>query len=322
VGISGWNYPPWRGVFYPDGLTHKRELAFASRMVDSIEINGSFYSLVRPESVQRWYAETPAGFVFALKGSRFITHMKRLRDAHVALANFFASGVLALEDKLGPILWQLPPNLAFDRRALEDFFHALPRTTAAAVDLASRHDERLAGRAYVQSSANRPLRYALEVRHPSFHDPAFVALLRQHGVALCVADTAGLFPDFEDVTADFVYVRLHGHAKLYESGYPPRVLERWAERIRAWRAGGEMPAGGETPAARRASPEHPAPTSPGRDVYVYFDNDARVRAPFDARALRALLQGERAPRIRAKLAGAGEAARTTWPEWRARRPGA
>jgi uncharacterized protein YecE (DUF72 family) len=310
VGISGWNYPPWRGVFYPPGLGHKHELAFASRMVDSIEINGSFYSLLRPESVRRWYEETPPGFVFAVKGSRFITHMKRLRQAEVALANFFASGVLALGDKLGPILWQLPPSMAFEPDRLADFFRLLPRTPAEAVDLARRHDQRLAGRAHVETIARQPLRYAIEVRHPSFHHPDFVALLRKHRMALCVADTAGRFPDFEDVTADFVYVRLHGHAKLYESGYPPRVLERWAERVRAWQSGGEVDD------ARRASPDSPAPRTESRDVYVYFDNDARVRAPFDARALRARLRGEPVPRRSTKLAGAGEAARTNWPAWR------
>jgi uncharacterized protein YecE (DUF72 family) len=240
--------------------------------------------------------------------------MKRLRNAEIALANFFASGILALEHKLGPILWQLPPNMAFDREALEPFFRLLPRTTSAAVDLARRHDERLEGRAHVKTSVDRALRYALEVRHPSFCDSAFAVLLREHGIALCIADTAGLFPDFDEVTADFVYVRLHGHAKLYESGYPPRILARWAERIRGWSKGTEVNG------ARRAAPDEPPPPRSRRDVYVYFDNDARVRAPFDARALRAELRGDRVSRPRAKLAAAGEPARTTWPQWRPRKP--
>jgi uncharacterized protein YecE (DUF72 family) len=283
IGISGWNYPKWRKVFYPDGLAHKNELSYASRAVDTIEINGSFYSLLRPDSVKRWRAETPARFVFAVKGSRFITHMKKLRGVDVALANFFASGVLALEDKLGPVLWQLPPSMKFEEERLAEFFERLPRTTRAAVEIARRHDARVSGRSYVETSADRRLRYAVEVRHPSFHDPAFVALLRRHRVALCVADTAGLYPDFEDVTADFVYVRLHGETRLYESGYDRSSLERWARRVEAWRNGAE------TPDARLAAPERPAPRRRTRDVYVYFDNDARVRAPFDAMALRALV---------------------------------
>ncbi|WP_394821673.1 DUF72 domain-containing protein [Pendulispora albinea] len=264
-------------------MAHARELAFASRAVDSIEVNGSFYSLLRPESVARWHAETPPDFVFAVKGSRFITHMKRLTNVETALANFFGSGILALEEKLGPILWQLPPSMPFDRERLSHFFELLPRTMKAAAALAQHHDERLEGRAHVTHTTNHPLRYALEIRHPSFHHPDFIALLRRHRIALCVADTAGRFPDFEDVTAGFVYVRLHGDEKLYESGYTPQSLSRWAHRIEAWRRGTELQG------ARRASPA-PAPSrTTGRDVYVYFDNDAKVHAPFDAQSLRDLL---------------------------------
>jgi uncharacterized protein YecE (DUF72 family) len=292
-------------VFYPSGLTHKNELAFASRAVDTIEINGSFYSLLRPDSVKRWYAETVDDFVFAVKGSRFITHMKRLRGVEVPLANFFASGVLALEEKLGPILWQLPPSMAFDASRLADFFRRLPRSTRAARELAREHDQRVEGRSHLTVSSDRPLRHALEVRHPSFHHPEFVALLRQHRVALCVADTAGRFPDFEDVTADFVYVRLHGHTKLYESGYTRRELSRWASRIEAWRDGGEIDR------ARLAAPDAPARHAGRRDVYVYFDNDAKVRAPFDALSLRALVRGEPVPRLPARLAGAEPAVATS-----------
>jgi uncharacterized protein YecE (DUF72 family) len=283
IGISGWNYPKWRKDFYPEGLAQKNELAYASRAVDTIEVNGSFYSLLRPEPVERWRRETPVGFVFSVKGSRFITHMKKLRGVDTALANFFASGVLALEEKLGPILWQLPPTMKLDAERLAAFFELLPRTTQAAVELARKHDERLRGRSYVQTSANRPLRYAIEVRHPTFRDPVFVRLLRQHRIALCVADTAGLYPDFEDVTADFVYVRLHGDAKLYESGYARSALERWARRIESWSNGRDPPA------ARLADRDQPAPHRAHRDVYLYFDNDARGRAPFDAIALRGLV---------------------------------
>jgi len=282
IGISGWRYAMWRKSFYPQGLTQARELEFASRKLRSIELNGSFYSLQRPESYVRWREATPPGFVFAVKGSRFITHMKKLRDIDVALANFYASGVLALDEKLGPFLWQLPPVLAFDRARLASFFERLPRDTAQAALLARRHDARLSGRAWVTTGARRKLRHAVEVRHASYADPAFVALLREHEVGLVVAETAGKWPMLEDVTADFVYVRLHGDEELYASGYSPAALDAWAARIRAWLAGGQ-PAG-----ARCASPE-PARASAGRDVYVYFDNDIKVHAPYDALSLAARL---------------------------------
>ena len=263
VGTSGWVYPPWRGVFYPTGLPHRRELEFLSRQVNSVEINGSFYSLQRPESYQRWAAEVPGDFVFAVKGGRFITHMKRLREPETVLANFFASGLLALGAKLGPILWQTPASLPFDSDVVERFLAALPRTTGEAAALAARHDARLDGRALTTTDADRPLQHALEVRHPGFADPAFPRLLREQGVACVVADTAGVWPVFDEVTADLVYVRLHGDHELYTSGYTDKALERWAERVRAW--------------AR------------GHDVYVYFDNDAKVRAPRDAVTLLGLL---------------------------------
>ena len=275
VGTSGWRYPPWRGTFYPPGLVQRRELEHLSRRVDSIEINGSFYSLQRPESYRAWAAETPDDFVFAVKGGRFVTHFKQLRDVGTPLANFFASGVLALGPKLGPVLWQLPPRMPFDAGRLGEFLAALPRSTGAAAELAKRHDERLDGRAFTEIDADRPLRHALEVRHPTFARPEFVELLRAQGVALVVADTAGTWPHLEDVTADFVYVRLHGDTELYTSGYTADALDAWAAKVRAWRAG-EAPVGEFTvgPAA---------PTRPGgRDVFTYFDNDAKVHAPFDA----------------------------------------
>jgi uncharacterized protein YecE (DUF72 family) len=287
IGISGWRYGPWRGVFYPKGLAQKSELHFASRMMRSVEINGSFYSLQRPSSYLCWFGETPDDFVFSVKGARFITHNKKLRDCAPPLANFFASGVLALEHKLGPILWQLPPQLPFDAQRLEDFFGILPRTTARAAELATAHDHRIKHGAYLDIEAERPLRYALEVRHPTYHDPAFVKLLRKHDVALVVADTAGKWPYLEDVTSDFVYVRLHGDKQLYVSGYDRRSLDRWAERVAAWRDGREPDD------AVLAAPGIPPRPRAGRDVYVYFDNDVKVRAPFDAMNLAARLgQGE------------------------------
>lgn len=261
VGTSGWRYPPWRGTFYPPGLAQRRELEHLSRRVDSIEINGSFYSLQRPENYQAWAVETPDDFLFAVKGGRYITHLKQLRDVGTPLANFVASGVLALGPKLGPLLWQLPPRLRFDRDRIAEFLALLPRTTGAAAELAARHDERLDGRAHTEVDADRPLRHALEVRHQSFRHPEFFALLRQHSVALVVADSAGTWPVFDDeLTASFVYVRLHGEGELYVGGYPPGALDAWAARVQAWCAG-------------------------GRDVFVYFDNDTKVHAPYDAIAL-------------------------------------
>jgi uncharacterized protein YecE (DUF72 family) len=282
IGISGWRYAGWRGKFYPSGLVQRRELGFAAERFDTIELNGSFYSLQRPESYATWYGEVPSDFTFAVKGSRYITHMLKLRKVDAALANFFASGVLALEDKLGPILWQFPPQLAFDGR-FEEFLGKLPRDMAQAAALAQRHDARLRGRSFTAPRSLRAVTHAFEVRHPSFCTPDFVDLLRRHGAALVVADTAGRWPLMEDVTADFVYVRLHGDVKLYESGYGRAALARWAERIRAWSAGGEVAA------ARRVSGPAP-PRRRGREVYVYFDNDAKVHAPYDALALRRLLR--------------------------------
>lgn len=274
VGISGWRYAPWRGKFYPEGLRQRDELAFAARNFSTIEINGTFYSLQQPESFAAWRDAVPDDFTFALKGPRFITHMKKLNDVETPLANFFASGVLALNGKLGPVLWQLPPNFHFHAEKLTQFFELLPRTMRDAALLSRRHDFRLKGRSWLKVDADRPIRYALEIRHESFRAPAFIALLRRHRVALVVADTVE-WPLLMDATADFVYVRLHGSEQLYASGYGPRALEKWADRIHSWQTGSE--ANGEhagPPAAKRR-----------RDVYVYFDNDAKVRAPFDAQAL-------------------------------------
>jgi uncharacterized protein YecE (DUF72 family) len=284
VGISGWTYPGWRGIFYPEGLAHRRELDFASRRMSSVEINGSFYSLQTPSSYAKWRDETPPGFVFAVKGGRFITHMKKLNDVEEPLANFFASGVLRLGDKLGPILWQFPQQLGFLEERFERFLELLPRTTGEAAELAKRHGPKLEGRAWTRADADRPLRHAFEMRHPAFFGPGFVRLLRRHGAALVFADTAQRWPYAEDLTADFVYVRLHGAEHLYASGYTDAQLDWWAERIRAWRAGAE-PAD-----ALRASGE-PPPAAAERDVYVYFDNDAKVRAPFDALRLAERLGG-------------------------------
>jgi uncharacterized protein YecE (DUF72 family) len=282
IGISGWRYEPWRGVFYPPDLTQHRELHFASRAVLSIELNGSFYALQRPESYAEWYADTPKDFRFSVKGNRFLTHVLRLRDPDAPLANVLASGVFHLREKLGPFLWQFPPNFKFDPARMEHFLSILPHDTESALALARHHEARMEGRAFLEIDKKRKLRHAVEIRHESFVDPAFIALLRKYKVAMVVADTAGKWPDYEDVTADFMYLRLHGDKELYASGYTEAALERWAARIRAWTTGGQPDD------ARLISPLA-APKRASRDLFCYFDNDIKVRAPFDARRLIELL---------------------------------
>jgi uncharacterized protein YecE (DUF72 family) len=260
VGVSGWVYPPWRGVFYPKGLRQADELAYASSHLTSIEINGSFYSLQRPASWVRWHDNTPEDFVFAVKGPRYITHLKRLADIDLALANFLASGVLALGPKLGPMLWQLPANLPYDHDLLESFLGRLPRTTGQALELARGREARMDGKDWLRIDADRPLRHALEPRSPSFDDPAVAEQLTRHGVATVLGDNEGRWPRLDWTTADFAYARLHGDEELYTSGYDDAALDAWDSWVRAH-------------------------LSAGRDVYVYFDNDAKVRAPIDAMGL-------------------------------------
>ena len=279
IGISGWRYAPWRGVFYPGSLPHSAELGYASRIFSTVEINGSFYSLQRPATYALWHRQTPPGFVFALKGGRYITHMLKLRNIERPLANFFASGVLNLREKLGPVLWQFPPAMRFDAERFESFFALLPSDTAAALALARRRDRWMKGRTRLAIDAARPLRHAIEVRDDSFRTPAFVDLLRRYQLALTVAETAGRWPLLGDVTTDFVYIRLHGDKQLYTAGYGDRALERWAARIRSWEAGG---------AAEDVCCIVPRPVAAParRDVFCYFDNtDGKLRAPVDARKL-------------------------------------
>ncbi|HTZ60583.1 MAG TPA: DUF72 domain-containing protein [Acidobacteriaceae bacterium] len=278
IGISGWRYQGWRGVFYPEKLPHRRELEFASRKFNTIELNGSFYSLQRPQSFLRWSAETPEDFMFSVKGSRYITHMLRLRNVEGALANFFAQGLLHLEAKLGPILWQFPANFTFEPERIEDFLAMLPRTHTQAADLARRHDERMRDRSWFQVQTDAPLRHAMEIRHESFANERFIRLLRRYGVGLVVADTVE-WPLLMDITSSFVYCRLHGSEVLYTSGYEEEAIEQWARRIVIWAQGGEVSDG-------RKACKRNAVSRKRRDVYVYFDNDIKVRAPFDAEQLR------------------------------------
>jgi uncharacterized protein YecE (DUF72 family) len=261
IGISGYDYAPWRGAFYPDELPRRSWLRYSSERFDSIELNGTFYSLKSPAVFRRWASEVPAPpFVFAIKGSRFITHNLKLRNAEQALGNFFASGVLALGRRTGPFLWQLPATYGFDAARMDAFMHLLPRDSRQAAGLAARHDDRLRCEPLTEATVQVRYRHAFEARHPSYFRPEFYDLLRSHRMGFVVADTAGKFPIAYEVTAPFVYVRLHGSTELYVSGYTDEELDVWAARARNWAA-------------------------EGRDVYIYFDNDAKVHAPHDARRL-------------------------------------
>ena len=312
IGISGWRYAPWRGVFYPEGLPQRNELAYAASLFPSIEINGSFYSLQRPSSYGAWGEATPPHFQFSVKAPRFITHIKRLREIEKPLANFFASGVLRLGAKFGPILWQFPPSFRYDAGKMEAFFSLLPRTTGAAAGLAARHDDHLKARAWLRPGPSRRLRHAIEIRHRSFETPDFVALLRRHRIGLVVADTAGRWPLMEDLTADFVYVRLHGDEELYTSGYTDKALEDWARRIDAWRKGGEVEDARTVAPALRSR-------KTGRDVYVYFDNDVKVHAPYDAMKLAHRLGLGPEPSGTPEPGSVLEVPRVTWPRYGPRR---
>lgn len=270
VGMAGWVYPDWRGTFYPAGLPQKTELAWASTHVTSIELNGSFYSLQKPASWMTWRDATPEDFVFSVKAPRFITHIRRLDDVREPLANFFASGILALGAKLGAVLWQLPPSLDFEPHLLERFAAMLPATTNAAQALAQERSERMSGREHLEIDADRPVRHALEVRHRSFDSPAFVALAREHGLAIVYGDSAGRWPVIDEDTAGFRYARLHADETKYPGGfYAPDDLDRWATTVRHWQNAG--------------------------DVYVYFDNDTKVRAPQDAMSLLERLDSPQGP---------------------------
>ncbi|MBB1510546.1 DUF72 domain-containing protein [Tessaracoccus sp. MC1756] len=262
VGVSGWRYKGWRGDFYPVGLKQRDELRYVAERMNSAEINGSFYSLQRPSSYAAWAAETPPGFTFAVKGGRYLTHMLQLRGVETALANFFASGVLALGRRLGPVLWQLPPRMSFDREKIGQFLSLLPRTHGEIAELSAGHDDKVApDRVLLEVSEDvdpsSPVRHAVEPRHDSFNSPEAHALMAEHRVAMVIADSAGTWPTMRAATGDFRYVRLHGEQELYASAYPDGSLDRWARQCREWMGA-------------------------GLDAYVYFDNDARGHAPHDA----------------------------------------
>jgi uncharacterized protein YecE (DUF72 family) len=282
IGISGWRYDGWRGAFYPDKLPQRSELHYAAERFNSIELNGTFYSLQRPEFFQNWYEDTPRDFVFAVKGSRYLTHQLRLKGIETPLANFFAQGVLRLNEKLGPILWQFAPQMKYDSERFEAFFKLLPQTQQEAAKFGRLQSEWLEERSWLQVAEDRRIRHAVEIRHESFACEEFISLLRKYEVGLVVADTME-WPLLMDVTSDFVYCRLHGSEQLYASGYDPDTINVWAQRVFLWAHGREVCDG------RKASTGDAQPAT-SRDVFVYFDNDAKVRAPFDALSLRAAVE--------------------------------
>ncbi|MGE3610114.1 MAG: DUF72 domain-containing protein [Bacteriovoracaceae bacterium] len=269
IGISGWKYKGWKKTFYPEKLSAKNELDFASRIFSSIEIDGSFYRLLTPSDYLQWYNVTPENFIFSIKGSRFITHVKQLSHIEGPLINFFSSGPLALKEKLGPILWQLPPQMIFKPEKIESFLNLLPKTFKSASDLIGKkiqYNEKI--------NQNTPIKHAIEVRNLSFLNPWFIEILRKYHIALVFADTAGKWPYMEDVTSDFVYIRLHGDSILYVSGYCDEILNFWSKRIKQWEQGNEPD--------NKLTLTNERIRHIKRDVYVYFDNDSKVRAPFDA----------------------------------------
>lgn len=276
IGISGWTYEGWRGTFYPPTLAMKKELEYASRQLPTIEINGTFYSLQRPSSYRTWYEKTTEDFVFSVKANRYITHINRLISPEVPMANFLASGVLGLKEKLGPILWQFPPSMRFEPERFKRFLELLPQDMRAAARLGKKSSLK-SDRRLLDFGENRRIRHAVEIRHDSFLNPWFVEMLRDYRVAIVFADTAGRWPYLEDLTADFVYARLHGDEELYVSGYDDRTLDFWAKRVRTWSHGGE--------ARDKLTLTYARAKRIPRDVYVYFDNDAKVRAPVDAQSL-------------------------------------
>ncbi len=260
VGIGGWTYEPWRGVFFPTGLAHRRELEHASRQVTAIEVNGTYYGSQKPESFRRWHDETPDDFVFAVKGPRFTTNRRVLAEAGTSIARFFASGVTELKGKLGPVNWQFLPTKAFVAEDVEAFLSLLPKT----VD-------------------GLEIRHVIEARHESFRSPDFVTLLRRHGVAAVLADSDS-FPLIPDPTAPFVYMRLQRSTEAEELGYGDGALDLWAARARAY-AAGRTPEGLDFVGAASEGGAGP------RDVFVFFISGFKERNPAAAAALIKRLAG-------------------------------
>ena len=264
IGISGWTFPGWRKKFYPKDLVQKQELAYASRQVSTIEINGTFYGLQKPASFQNWYDQTPDDFIFAVKASQYITHIRRLKEVVEPLATFLGSGLLCLKQKLGPILWQFPPNFMLKDERVEKFLEMLPHDAMAAAKLAKEHGYKMEGRHFFDVKDNFRIRHAFEFRHQSFNDPKFVKLLKKHKVAFVMAHTG--VPYVEEITADFIYARMHGEGPEFKKGYPPKVIKEWATKLKRWSTNKKL-----------------------KDFFIYFDTEKKVYAPSDAKNLTKLL---------------------------------
>ena len=282
LGISGWTYPDWKGTFYPKKLAAKSELEYASRCFNSIELNGTFYSLHKPETFQKWHDQTPENFVFSIKAPQFITHVLRLRDCEEPLSTFLASGLLCLKKKLGPILWQFPPYLTLKDNRFEEFAKLLPHDTIHAAEIAKNHSSRIEGRAFTESPGNFPVRHAFELRHPSFKNPNFIEMLKAHRIAVVFADSTKHSPYFEDLTSDFVYIRMHGENPTFKKGYSDSALKRMAKRVTTWIKGGQPK---DADCASKGDPT-PGP----KDIFLYFNNDEKVNSPQDAQRMQKLLK--------------------------------
>ncbi|MBX3020101.1 MAG: DUF72 domain-containing protein [Bdellovibrionales bacterium] len=274
VGMSGWTFEGWRGGFYPKGLAQKKELEYASRQVTSIEINGTFYALQKPATFERWYDETPKNFVFSIKAPKYITHVRRLKEVEEPLANFYASGLLCLKEKMGPVLWQFPPTVMLKDDRFERFLELLPYDAKSAARLAKQHGAKVEGRSYTKVSGDIPIRHAFEFRNPSFCKPEFISLLRKYGVAVVFAHSGLKSPYMEDVTADFVYARMHGQEGPYKNGYPKESITWLADRLCHWTKGTQ-------PTDADCILSEP-PKVKKRDAFVYFDTEAKDHAATDA----------------------------------------
>lgn len=277
VGCSGWTFPGWKGTFYPKGLSAKKELSYATRQLTSIEINGTFYSMQKPATFQRWHDEAPDDFVYAVKGPEYITHRQRLKDVGTPLSNFLASGLLLLGKKLGPILWQFPPNMILKDDRFETFIKMLPHDSLAAGKLAKNHSDWMEERNFTAVKTKFPIRHAFEFRHPSFMNPDFIKLMREYNVAVVFAHSgAEKSPYFEDVTSDFIYGRMHGQEEKYKKGYCGErdTLKWFAKRVETWIAG-------KQPKDAMCVVDK-APPVKKRDAFIYFDTEEKVYAPQDA----------------------------------------
>jgi uncharacterized protein YecE (DUF72 family) len=261
IGIGGWNYEPWRGVFYPKGLAHAKELTYAASHLTSIEINATFYGSQKPESFRKWAATVPDGFVFSVKGPRFATNRRVLAEAGDSIKRFLDSGVFELGDRFGPLLWQFAPTKKFDAGDFGKFLELLPR-----------------------EAGGRRVRHVVEVRHPSFRTPQFVALVRSFNIPVVFTDHA-TYPSLADVTGDFIYARLQRGEDSIPTAYPAEALDAWAGRLKVW-AQGKMP--DDLPRVDSAwAPQKTAP----RDVFAYIIHEGKIRAPAAAMALIERLRG-------------------------------